>query len=93
MTLLKNELKFTQHHQRHLNEHLLTPTLQQIVPFGNQIESTSDMSGLLFAFQIGNHDRSRVASRFRSELVDAFNMLILLLPGIAITYMVNVFWS
>ncbi|XP_013201277.2 maltase A1 [Amyelois transitella] len=36
---------------------------------------------------IGNHDKSRVASRFRSELVDAFNMLILLLPGVAITYM------
>ncbi|CAH0405094.1 unnamed protein product [Chilo suppressalis] len=35
----------------------------------------------------GDHDRSRVASRFRPELVDAFNMLVLLLPGIAITYM------
>ncbi|PZC75320.1 maltase 2 isoform X1 [Helicoverpa armigera] len=35
----------------------------------------------------GNHDKSRVASRFRPELVDAFNMLVLLLPGIAITYM------
>lgn len=35
----------------------------------------------------GNHDKSRVASRFRQELVDAFNMLVLLLPGIAITYM------
>ncbi|CAG4997544.1 unnamed protein product [Parnassius apollo] len=35
----------------------------------------------------GNHDKSRVASRFRPELVDAFNMLVLLLPGIAFTYM------
>ncbi|XP_059058094.1 maltase 2-like [Achroia grisella] len=35
----------------------------------------------------GNHDKSRIASRFRPELVDAFNMLVLLLPGIAITYM------
>ncbi|XP_045510978.1 maltase 2-like [Colias croceus] len=35
----------------------------------------------------GNHDKSRVGSRFRPELVDAFNMLVLLLPGIAITYM------
>lgn len=39
--------------------------------------------------QIGNQDTSRVASRFKPELVDAFNMLILLLPGIAITYMVS----
>ncbi|CAG9784089.1 unnamed protein product [Diatraea saccharalis] len=38
-------------------------------------------------WMIGDHDRSRVASRFRSELVDAFNMLILLLPGVAVTYM------
>ncbi|XP_045513184.1 maltase 2-like [Pieris brassicae] len=35
----------------------------------------------------GTQDKSRVASRFRPELVDAFNMLLLLLPGIAITYM------
>ncbi|XP_053600394.1 maltase 2-like isoform X2 [Plodia interpunctella] len=36
---------------------------------------------------IGSHDISRVASRYRGELVDAFNMLVLLLPGVAITYM------
>ncbi|XP_050362060.1 maltase 2-like [Nymphalis io] len=36
---------------------------------------------------IGSLDKSRVASRFRPKLVDAFNMLVLLLPGIAITYM------
>ncbi|CAH2067418.1 unnamed protein product, partial [Iphiclides podalirius] len=35
----------------------------------------------------GNHDTHRVASRFRPGLVDAFNMLVLLLPGIAMTYM------
>ncbi|XP_068621313.1 maltase 2-like [Battus philenor] len=35
----------------------------------------------------GDHDTSRIASRFRTELVDAFNMLVLLLPGIAFTYM------
>ncbi|XP_049886396.1 maltase A1-like [Pectinophora gossypiella] len=35
----------------------------------------------------GNQDKNRIASRFRGELVDAFNMLVLLLPGIAITYM------
>ncbi|XP_012549946.4 maltase 2 [Bombyx mori] len=38
-------------------------------------------------WMIGNHDKSRVSSRFRPDLVDALNMLILLLPGIAITYM------
>ncbi|CAK1544243.1 unnamed protein product [Leptosia nina] len=35
----------------------------------------------------GAQDKSRLASRFRSELVDSFNMLVLLLPGIAVTYM------
>ncbi|XP_013201280.2 maltase A1 [Amyelois transitella] len=35
----------------------------------------------------GNHDRSRVASRFSPELVDGINMIMLLLPGIAVTYM------
>ncbi|XP_063610821.1 maltase A3-like [Penaeus indicus] len=35
---------------------------------------------------IGNHDNSRVASRLGSDLVDALNMLILLLPGTPVTY-------
>ncbi|CAK1602756.1 unnamed protein product [Parnassius mnemosyne] len=35
----------------------------------------------------GNHDNSRVASRFSPELVDGINMLVLLLPGVAVTYM------
>ncbi|XP_069978318.1 maltase A3-like [Penaeus vannamei] len=35
---------------------------------------------------IGNHDNGRVASRLGSDLVDALNMLILLLPGTPVTY-------
>ncbi|VVD05333.1 unnamed protein product [Leptidea sinapis] len=35
----------------------------------------------------GNHDNSRVASRFSPKLVDGVNMIVLLLPGIAVTYM------
>ncbi|XP_041973870.1 uncharacterized protein LOC121729416 [Aricia agestis] len=35
----------------------------------------------------GNHDNNRVASRFSPESVDAINMIVLLLPGIAVTYM------
>ncbi|KAL4712845.1 hypothetical protein ACJJTC_011915 [Scirpophaga incertulas] len=38
-------------------------------------------------WMIGNQDKSRLASRVRPDLVDAFNMLVLLLPGVAITYM------
>lgn len=37
----------------------------------------------------GNHDRPRVASRFCPEFVDAMNMLVLTLPGVAITYYVG----
>ncbi|CAH1738050.1 unnamed protein product [Aphis gossypii] len=36
---------------------------------------------------IGNHDRPRAATRFGSEMVDAMNMLTMLLPGAAFTYM------
>ncbi|CAG9133493.1 unnamed protein product [Plutella xylostella] len=36
---------------------------------------------------IGNHDNSRVASRYSPELVDGLNMMVLLLPGVAVTYM------
>nr|XP_026488751.1 maltase A1-like [Vanessa tameamea] len=35
----------------------------------------------------GNHDNNRVASRFSPMLVDGVNMIVLLLPGIAVTYM------
>jgi glycosidase len=37
-------------------------------------------------FQLGNHDNGRVASRFGPELVDAMNMVYMLLPGTPITY-------
>lgn len=36
--------------------------------------------------QTGNHDNSRVATRDGPENVDAFNMLIAMLPGVLITY-------
>ncbi|CAI6350669.1 unnamed protein product [Macrosiphum euphorbiae] len=36
---------------------------------------------------IGNHDNPRVATRFGGEMVDAMNMLNMLLPGAAFTYM------
>ncbi|XP_076066766.1 maltase A3-like isoform X2 [Oratosquilla oratoria] len=35
---------------------------------------------------LGNHDQNRVASRLGADLVDALNMLTLLLPGTPITY-------
>lgn len=38
---------------------------------------------------IGNHDVSRVASRFGSEKVDIFNALLLMLPGASVTYYVS----
>ncbi|XP_021941641.1 maltase 1-like isoform X2 [Zootermopsis nevadensis] len=34
----------------------------------------------------GNHDNSRMATRFGNELVDAINMIMLLLPGTPVTY-------
>lgn len=35
---------------------------------------------------MGNHDNHRVASRLHSENVDAFNMLLAILPGVMVTY-------
>ncbi|XP_026314495.1 maltase A1-like [Hyposmocoma kahamanoa] len=35
----------------------------------------------------GNHDNKRLASRYSPELVDGMNMILLLMPGIAVTYM------
>lgn len=36
---------------------------------------------------VGNHDNSRMATRYGSSLVDGINMMVLLLPGVAVTYM------
>lgn len=38
------------------------------------------------SFQLGNHDQHRVATRYGPQRADALNMLILALPGVAITY-------
>lgn len=39
--------------------------------------------------QLGNHDVHRVGSRYGSERIDSMNMLLLTLPGVAITYNVR----
>ncbi|XP_014282426.1 alpha-glucosidase [Halyomorpha halys] len=35
---------------------------------------------------VGNHDNSRIGSKLGPELVDGFNMMILMLPGASVTY-------
>ena len=42
---------------------------------------------------MGNHDNPRIASRFGAASVDAINMLIMTLPGVAVTYNVSVWCS
>ncbi|XP_026333670.1 maltase 2-like [Hyposmocoma kahamanoa] len=36
---------------------------------------------------VGNHDNSRMATRYGPALVDGINMIVLLLPGVGVTYM------
>lgn len=38
---------------------------------------------------MGNHDNPRLASRFNRNMVDAINMMIMTLPGVAVTYNVS----
>ncbi len=37
-------------------------------------------------FSLGNHDKPRVADRVTESLVDALNMVYMMLPGTPITY-------
>ena len=39
--------------------------------------------------QVGNHDNHRMATRYGPPLVDGINMIVLLLPGVGVTYMVR----
>ncbi|XP_018334198.2 maltase A1-like [Agrilus planipennis] len=43
-------------------------------------------SGHVANWVLGNHDRDRVATRLGVENADGYNMLIALLPGVAVTY-------
>ncbi|XP_063617381.1 maltase A1-like [Cydia splendana] len=36
---------------------------------------------------VGNHDNHRMATRYGATLVDGINMIVLLLPGVGVTYM------
>jgi glycosidase len=36
--------------------------------------------------QLGNHDHGRVASQLGDDLLDCVNMILLMLPGTAVTY-------
>ncbi|XP_026811817.1 maltase 2-like isoform X1 [Rhopalosiphum maidis] len=57
--------------------------------FNDAVNSWLDImpDGKCANWVIGNHDQPRVATRFGSEMVDAMNMLNMLLPGVAFTYM------
>ena len=58
--------------------------------FVNMIEEWLKVvpAGKITNWVIGNHDLSRVASRFGVEKVDIFNTLLLMLPGASVTYQV-----
>ena len=43
-------------------------------------------------FQLGNHDVPRLGSRVGEHLIDAFNLISLTLPGVAVTYQVRWFY-
>ncbi|XP_022131221.2 maltase A1 [Pieris rapae] len=43
-------------------------------------------SGQVANWVFGNHDQKRMASRFRTDMVDGLNSLNMMLPGVAITY-------
>ncbi|XP_039764936.1 maltase 2-like [Pararge aegeria] len=43
-------------------------------------------SGRVANWVFGNHDKNRMPSRFRTNMVDGLNSLSMLLPGVAITY-------
>uniref|UniRef100_A0A2S2PDA4 Maltase 2 n=1 Tax=Schizaphis graminum TaxID=13262 RepID=A0A2S2PDA4_SCHGA len=57
--------------------------------FNDAVNSWLDVmpDGKCANWVIGNHDQPRVATRFGGEMVDAMNMLNMLLPGVAFTYM------
>ncbi|XP_069689413.1 maltase A3-like isoform X1 [Periplaneta americana] len=56
--------------------------------FNNVIHSWVDNipEGKQSNWVAGNHDNSRVANRYGTNMVDAVNMLVTLLPGTAVTY-------
>lgn len=50
-------------------------------------------SNTIIFLQLGNHDNSRVGSRYGSERIDALNALLLTLPGAGVTYNVRKYFN
>lgn len=51
----------------------------------SHMTSTFELFALTY-LQLGNHDNSRVGSRYGSERIDALNAVLLTLPGAGVTY-------
>lgn len=49
-------------------------------------QTQTKLTNYFLRFQLGNHDKHRVATRLGPQNVDGFNMLAALLPGIQVTY-------
>lgn len=48
--------------------------------------SATSQRGVWSNWVMGNHDQHRAGSRYNADLIDGLNMLVLLLPGTAVTY-------
>lgn len=48
--------------------------------------ATAMIPGTVANWVIGNHDNHRVATRFGTENVDGMNMVVMVLPGVGVTY-------
>ncbi|XP_320159.4 maltase A3 isoform X1 [Anopheles gambiae] len=50
------------------------------------IDHMPPMDSVVPNWVLGNHDQHRVASRFGEDMIDSMNMIMLSLPGVAVTY-------
>ncbi|XP_052891565.1 maltase A1-like [Anopheles moucheti] len=50
------------------------------------LDHMPSMENIVPNWVLGNHDQHRVATRFGEDMIDAMNMIMLSLPGVAVTY-------
>uniref|UniRef100_A0A182MLT9 alpha-glucosidase n=1 Tax=Anopheles culicifacies TaxID=139723 RepID=A0A182MLT9_9DIPT len=78
------QIPFNFHFITDLNKDSTAEDFQRTINYW--LEHMPAMDGIVPNWVLGNHDQHRVASRFGEDMIDAMNMIMLSLPGVAVTY-------
>ncbi|XP_050080381.1 maltase A1-like [Anopheles maculipalpis] len=78
------QIPFNFHFITDLNQNSSAKDFQRTINYW--IDHMPALETIVPNWVLGNHDQHRVASRFGEDMIDAMNMIMLMLPGVSVTY-------